>query len=122
MTQVDEFFSEADQLPPSRNASSWARRITGIAVLLAVAALAWGTWSFISSFTGGPTAQVDYVGDGTGQVEIIVARGDTLTAIGQTLADAAARGPPSGIGVSLRAERESIVSNETSAALPWTTA
>ena len=59
MTQVDEFFSEADQLPPSRNASSWARRITGIAVLLAVAALAWGTWSFVSGFTGGTTAQVD---------------------------------------------------------------
>ena len=57
-------------------------------MLLAVAALAWGTWSFISGFTGGPTAQVDYVGDGTGQVEIIVVRGDTLTAIGQTLADA----------------------------------
>ena len=88
MTQVDEFFSEADQLPPSRNASSWARRITGIAVLLAVAALAWGTWSFVSGFTSGTTAKVDYVGDGTGQVEIIVARGDTLTAIGQTLADA----------------------------------
>ena len=110
MTQVDEFFSEADQLPPSRNASSWARRITGIAVLLAVAALAWGTWSFVSGFTGGPTAQVDYVGDGTGQVEIIVARGDTLTAIGQTLADA-------GVVMTVQAFVDAAEANEDAASI-----
>ena len=81
MTQVDEFFSEADELPPSRNASSWARRITGMAVLLAVAALAWGTWSFVSGFTGGPTAQVDYVGDGTTSKDILSAREQMQAAI-----------------------------------------
>lgn len=85
---MDEFFDDEDSLPPSRNASSWARRITGIAVLLAVAALAWGTWSFLTGGGGGSVAQTDYPGEGIGEVEIVVARGDTLTAIGQTLADA----------------------------------
>lgn len=87
MTHMDEFFDEEDALPPSRNASSWARRITGIAVLLAVVALAWGTWSFISG-TGGSAQETDYAGSGLGEVEVVVARGDTLTTIGQTLADA----------------------------------
>jgi UPF0755 protein len=88
MTHMDEFFDDEDNLPASRNASSWARRITGIAVLLAVVALAWGTWSFVSGFGGGTAAETDYAGVGIGEVEIVVARGDTLTAIGQTLADA----------------------------------
>ena len=88
MTHMDEFFDDEDDLPPSRNASSWARRITGIAVLLAIAALAWGTWSFISGMGGGSTAETDYAGEGIGEVQIVVGRGDTLTAIGQTLADA----------------------------------
>lgn len=87
MAHMDEFFDDEDDLPPSRNASSWARRITGIAVLLAVAALAWGTWSFISG-TGGSAPETDYAGEGIGEVQVVVARGDTLTAIGQTLSEA----------------------------------
>ncbi len=87
MAHMDEFFDDEDTLPPSRNASSWARRITGIAVLLAILALAWGTWSFLTG-GGGAVAETDYAGEGVGEVDIIVARGDTLTAIGQTLTDA----------------------------------
>lgn len=87
MTHMNEFFDDEDTLPPSRNASSLARRITGIAVLLAVLALAWGTWSFLSG-SGGSTAQTDYAGEGVGEVQIQVSRGQTLTAIGQTLTEA----------------------------------
>ncbi len=87
MTHMDEFFDDEDALPPSRNASSLARRITGVAVLLAVVALAWGTWSFLTG-GGGDAPQTDYAGEGVGEVQVQVARGDTLTAIGRTLADA----------------------------------
>jgi UPF0755 protein len=87
MTHMDEFFDDEDSLPPSRNASSLARRITGVAVLLAVAALAWGTWSFLTG-GGTPAPETDFAGEGVGEVQVQVARGDTLTAIGQTLTDA----------------------------------
>lgn len=88
MTHMDEFFDDEDALPPSRNATSLARRITGVAVLLAVAALAWGTWSFVSGIGGGGPAAEEFAGEGFGEVAVQVARGDTLTAIGQTLTDA----------------------------------
>lgn len=88
MSHMNEFFDDEDSLPPSRNATSWARRITGIAVLLAVAALAWGTWSFVSGIGGGSAVASDYSGEGSGEVQVIVARGASLTAIGQALADA----------------------------------
>ena len=87
MTHMDEFFDDEDSLPPSRNASSLARRITGVAVLLAALALAWGTWSFLTG-SGGSPAETDYAGEGVGEVQVQVARGDTLTAIGQTLTEA----------------------------------
>lgn len=88
MTHMDEFFDDEEALPASRNAASVARRITGIAVLLAVVALAWGTWSFVSGLGGGGTAESEFAGEGVGEVQVVVARGDTLTTIGQTLADA----------------------------------
>ncbi len=59
-----------------------ARRITAVAVLLAVIALAWGTWSFVSGLGGGTTAAAEFTGEGFGEVRVVVARGDTLTVIG----------------------------------------
>lgn len=88
MTHMDEFFDEEDQLPPSRNATSVARRITAVAVLLAVVALGWGTWSFVSGLGGGTAAAPEFSGEGFGEVQVVVARGDTLTVIGQSLTDA----------------------------------
>lgn len=109
MTHMDEFFDDEDELPPSRNAASWARRITAIAVLLAVVALAWGTWSFLTGGSG-TVAETDYVGEGTGEVEVVVARGDTLTAIGQTLADA-------GVVLSAEAFIDAAQANEAAASI-----
>ena len=110
MTHMDEFFDDEDALPPSRNATSLARRITGVAVLLAVVALAWGTWSFVSGLGGGGTAEVEFAGEGFGEVEVVVARGDTLTAIGQTLADA-------GVVSSVKAFVDAAQANEAAASI-----
>ncbi|MEY2990468.1 MAG: endolytic transglycosylase MltG [Candidatus Nanopelagicales bacterium] len=88
MTHMDEFFDDEDQLPASRNATSVARRITAVAVLLAVVALGWGTWSFVSGLGGGTTTSQEFTGEGFGEVQVVVARGDTLTVIGQSLTDA----------------------------------
>ena len=81
MTHMDEFFDDEDALPPSRNATSMARRITGVAVILAVVALAWGTWSFVSGIGGSAPTAAEFSGEGFGEVQVVVARGDTLTAI-----------------------------------------
>lgn len=110
MTHMDEFFDDEDALPPSRNATSLARRITGIAVLLAVLALAWGTWSFVSGFGGGGTAASEFAGEGFGEVQVVVARGDTLTAIGQTLTDA-------GVVSSVKAFVDAAQANEAAASI-----
>ena len=110
MTHMDEFFDDEDALPPSRNASSLARRITGIAVLLAVVALAWGTWSFVSGIGGGGSAESEFAGEGFGEVQVVVARGDTLTAIGQTLSDA-------GVVSSVKAFVDAAQANESAASI-----
>ena len=87
MTHMDDFFVDDDDMAPSRNKSSIARRVTGVLALVASLTLIWATWSF---FSGGDdvVAETDYVGEGSGEVTIVVARGDSLTAIGTTLADA----------------------------------
>ena len=110
MTHMDEFFDDEDDLPPSRNATSIARRITAVAVALAVVALVWGTWSFVSGLGGGVAAQTDYSGEGVGEVQVIVERGDSLTAIGQTLTDA-------GVVRSVQAFVDAAEANESAASI-----
>jgi UPF0755 protein len=110
MTHMDEFFDDEDALPPSRNATSLARRITGIAVLLAVVALAWGTWSFVSGIGGGGSGESEFAGEGFGEVQVVVARGDTLTAIGQTLTEA-------GVVSSVKAFVDAAQANESAASI-----
>jgi UPF0755 protein len=110
MTHMDEFFDDEDALPPSRNATSLARRITGIAVLLAVVALAWGTWSFVSGIGGGGSGESEFAGEGFGEVQVVVARGDTLTAIGQTLTEA-------GVVSSVKSFVDAAQANESAASI-----
>lgn len=110
MTHMDEFFDEEDRLPPSRNATSTARRITAVAVVLAVVALVWGTWSFVSGIGGSGVAQTDYSGEGVGEVQVIVERGDSLTTIGQRLTDA-------GVVRSVQAFVDAAEANESAASI-----
>jgi UPF0755 protein len=56
-----------------------------VIALVAIAAVVVGGFLGIRALTGGTS---DYVGEGTGSVTVVVAKGDTLRAIGKTLADA----------------------------------
>jgi UPF0755 protein len=56
-----------------------------VIALVAITAVAVGGFLGIMSLTGGT---IDDSGDGTGSVTVVVAKGDTLRAIGKTLADA----------------------------------
>ena len=71
-------------LPPSRNRSSWGKRIAG---LIAVA-IALGMIGLSVLLVRGPDESTDFAGAGTGEVTIVVSSGDTLTKIGRTLAEA----------------------------------
>lgn len=83
MTQLEPFLT-SDPLPPSRNRGSLARRIIG--GLLALAVLA-GASAAAISLTRDDGAS-GFFGEGTGSVRVTVEQGDSLTAIGQALADA----------------------------------
>ncbi len=80
MTFIDEVLS-GDQLPPSRNANSWSKRVVVGAGLIASLAIIYGIYSLF----GGGSESNDYVGSGTGSVSVTVSRGDSLTQIGTTL-------------------------------------
>jgi UPF0755 protein len=70
-----------DQLPPSRNANSWSKRMVVGAGLIAVFAIIYGIYSLL----GGGSESSDYIGSGSGSVSVTVSRGDSLTKIGNTL-------------------------------------
>ncbi len=80
MTFIDEVLS-GDQLPPSRNANSWSKRVVVGAGLIASLAIIYGIYSLL----GGGSESNDYVGSGTGSVSVTVSRGESLTQIGTTL-------------------------------------
>ncbi len=80
MTFIDEVLS-GDQLPPSRNANSWSKRVVVGAGLIASLAIIYGIYSLL----GAGSESNDYVGSGTGSVSITVSRGESLTQIGTTL-------------------------------------
>lgn len=80
MSSLDELFTE-DALPPSRHERTWGRRSAVIALFAGIAALIAG----IVFALGGSDESNDYTGSGTGSVTVTVSRGDSLTAIGNTL-------------------------------------
>lgn len=83
MSQLEPFLTTGS-LPPSRHRSTWGRRI---AALIAVG-LAVGMVFLSVTLLRGPDESTDYAGGGSGQVSVVVERGDTLTEIGSKLADA----------------------------------
>jgi UPF0755 protein len=71
-------------LPPSRNRSSWGKRIAAlISVGIALAMIGASVL-----LLRGPDETTDYAGGGSGEVVVVVSPGDTLTEIGATLAEA----------------------------------
>lgn len=83
MSQLAPMMSSGP-LPPSRNRSSWGKRIAG---LIAVA-IALGMIGLSVLLVRGPDESTDFAGAGTGEVTVVVSSGDTLTKIGRTLAEA----------------------------------
>lgn len=83
MSAVDSLLSP-DPLPPSRNRRSAVRRVVGVVVLLAV--IAAGIWVVLQLRSTADSN--DYSGAGGPEVTIVVNRGDSLTAIGRSLAEA----------------------------------
>ena len=83
MSQLEPFMTSGP-LPPSRHRSTWGRRIVAL-VAVGVALAMVGLSVFLLR---GPDETTDYAGAGTGEVTVIVARGDTLTEIGAKLQEA----------------------------------
>lgn len=82
MSQLDAFMSEAP-LPPSRHRSR-SRIVVGVLLVVAVLAAGWFGFTAVKNVF----AVDDYPGPGSGSVDVVVARGDSLTAIAGRLADA----------------------------------
>lgn len=83
MSQLEPFMSTGD-LPPSRNRSTWGRRIAAL-IAVGVALTMIGISVLLLR---GPDETTDYAGAGTGEVTVVVSRGDTLTEIGAKLQEA----------------------------------
>lgn len=83
MSQLGPMMSDRP-LPPSRHQKSWAKRIAG---LVAVAIAGGLILISVQLLRGSPEPQ-EFVGGGTGEVTVVVARGDTLTEIAATLQEA----------------------------------
>lgn len=83
MSQLDQFLTDGP-LPPSANRRSPWRLITALAAVLVLLA-AVGSLFLVNR---SEQTAADFTGPGSGTVEIVVARGDTLTQIGRTLKEA----------------------------------
>jgi UPF0755 protein len=84
MSQLAPMMSSGP-LPPSRNRSSWAKRIAGLVAV----AIALGMIGLSVLLIRGPeTAPDEYAGGGSGEVTVVVSSGDTLTEIARKLEDA----------------------------------
>ncbi|MGI9136497.1 MAG: endolytic transglycosylase MltG [Candidatus Nanopelagicales bacterium] len=83
MSSLDELLS-AEPLPPSRHRSGIGRILGLVVAVLVIFGIGWGALTFIRSASGSD----DYAGPGTGSVTIVVRKGDSLTAMGATLAKA----------------------------------
>jgi UPF0755 protein len=83
MSQLEPLMSTGP-LPPSRNRSTWGRRIAAlISVGIALAMI-----GISVVLLRGPDETTDYAGAGTGEVTVIVSGGDTITEIGRKLQEA----------------------------------
>ncbi len=72
------------QLPPSRHRATWGRRIAAL-ISIGIALAMVGVSILLIR---GPEETADFAGVEAGDVVVVVASGDTLTEIGQKLADA----------------------------------
>jgi UPF0755 protein len=83
VSQLEPFMT-AGPLPPSRHRKTWGKRIAGLlSVGLAIAMI---VVSIV--LLRGPGDSTDYAGGGSGEVTVVVARGDTLSEIGAHLEQA----------------------------------
>lgn len=81
VSQLDQFLS-TEPLPPSPNRRAPGRTVALIALLgMFVAILIAGSVVFVQGMQG----ETDYSGSGSGEVTVIVQRGDTLRQIGERL-------------------------------------
>lgn len=80
MSQLDAFLTE-DDLPPSPNRNSRVRIVVTLLVLAIIAVVVWTGFVFVRDLV----RVDDYPGPGTGEVQVVVERGDSLTAIARTL-------------------------------------
>ncbi|MBU6243643.1 MAG: endolytic transglycosylase MltG [Actinomycetales bacterium] len=83
MSQLQQFMTDGP-LPPSANRRSPWRMIAALAAVLVLLAAVGSVFLVNRS----DQAAADFAGPGSGTVEVIVARGDTLTQIGRTLKQA----------------------------------
>ena len=83
MSQLDAFFT-SEETRPSRNKNSNLRRVVGVVVVFLFLVLGFLLFRAVTTDSG-PT---DYEGAGTGSVVVVIESGDSLTTIGQRLADA----------------------------------
>lgn len=83
MSQLEPFMTQGP-LPPSRHRRSWLKVAVGLLTLLLAGAMIVSSVQFLR----GSEVESEFVGEGQGEIVIVVERGDTLTEIGSTLADA----------------------------------
>ena len=81
-TPLVELF-DGQELPPSRNEGAWGKRLAILATGLVALALVVGGF-LLGTRSSAPT---DFPGPGSGEVEVTVARGASLSAIAQELVD-----------------------------------
>lgn len=83
MSSLDELLT-SDPLPPSRHRSGFGRLIAVVLAVALVIGIGWGSLTVLRSASGSD----DYAGPGSGSVNVVVRKGDSITAIGSTLAEA----------------------------------
>jgi UPF0755 protein len=83
VSQLEPFMTSG-QLPPSRHRSTWGKRIVGLVAVVVTVIMVLLSVSLLR----GPDESTDYAGSGTGEVTVVVTRGDTLTEIGGKLQEA----------------------------------
>jgi UPF0755 protein len=83
MSQLEPFMT-SQGLPPSRHRRTWGKWLAGIIAF----GLLLGMIGVAFVLLRGSQDSTDYSGRGTGEAVVVVARGDTLTEIGQKLQEA----------------------------------
>jgi UPF0755 protein len=84
MTQFHELMVSEEQLKPSRNKRSRVRAVVLFVSAVVALAVIVGVVGIVRDLMSNPS----FTGEGTGSVQVTVEKGDTLSEIGQRLADA----------------------------------